>query len=556
LGGRDAGAGERNTRARATLDLSAARYWVSDEADECCRWALAEDVERNSFKYPRVQSRWRVRHMPRPSARAPRSICPEPLRMASRRKHQRGDIRSANQVAGPRKMDALTRVGSRWSVDAARIVFVAPSTATEEVAERLRYGASTRPHQQATSHRHSRERTIAARSRKAASPLCRHDGGGRGGRRAHSPRLNYGHIQTRHRSYVPPPRAHRPGGTGRDRPCVSLPRERPHAQVEREGDPPGHHRAEMPSVDGTSTRRAGTKSRNSILSRRSPGLSKLFRRMIEDYERQNDVRCRHRAERGRTSRDGEQFRVRRRRRRVGRDERPERPDRLRSTAQTGPRASRHIRSAAGKRSQGESVRSLGAIAKEGGLNRTIRTLSSDQITRGGLPPSVNETVESVGADPHFRHLINLTRRPHTELRKSNRKSTTCRKDVAAQGGIESVREPSGCVAMTESGRGAALLVTLSSRVQRQARTRTAMSVSVLAEGDRRADSSLALGIPLLFGLGSRPQFGREPTSLRRAWPGCDDHDGLRSDVFGGYLSTTSERRPNPVTRGGVGPQRR
>ena len=148
------------------------------------------------------------------------------------------------QVAGPRKMDALTRVLEVEPFEA-MIVFVRTKQATEEVAEKLRARGLFRG-------RHQR-RHPAGRSASGPSPRSkrrrqrhRHPGrhrrrGPRAGRRADIACAQLRHP-ARHRVLRAPDRAHRPGRAVGDRAAVRLPAGTPPAQVDRKGDAANAHR--------------------------------------------------------------------------------------------------------------------------------------------------------------------------------------------------------------------------------------------------------------------------------------------------------------------------
>ena len=238
------------------------------------------------------------------------------------------------QVAGPRKMDALTRVLEVEPFEA-MIVFVRTKQATEEVAERLRARGFSAAAINGDIPQAQRERTIAALKDGSIDILVATDVAARGlGRRAHLARAQLRHP-ARHRVLRAPHRAHRPGRSVGPGAAVRVATGAPHAQ-RRSRRPPGRSspRRSCPAVDDVNAQRVA-KFRDSITEALgAPGIE-LFRRMIEDYERDNDVPMADiAAALAVQSRDGEEFLMTEpppeKRRRDDRLERPDRPASARS----------------------------------------------------------------------------------------------------------------------------------------------------------------------------------------------------------------------------------
>src|SRR6185369_11185803 len=125
---------------RGTLDLSRLDFLVLDEADEMLQMGFAEDVERILADTPEYKQVALL------SATMPPAI----RKITTKYLHDPVDVIVIDstattenisqryiEVAGPRKMDALTRVLEVEPFEA-MIVFVRTKQATEEVAERLK----------------------------------------------------------------------------------------------------------------------------------------------------------------------------------------------------------------------------------------------------------------------------------------------------------------------------------------------------------------------------------------------------------------------------------
>ena len=203
-------------------------------------------------------------------------------------------------------MDALTRLLEVESFEA-MIVFVRTKQATEEVAEKLRARGFSAAAINGDIPQAQRERTIAALKDGTIDILVATDVAARGldvERISHV--LNYD-IPHDTESYV-----HRIGRTGRaGRSGQALlfvsPRERHLLKSIERATRQKLTEAELPTVDDVNAQRVA-KFRDSITDALGAPGFELFRRMIEDYERENDVPMADiAAALALQSRDGEEF---------------------------------------------------------------------------------------------------------------------------------------------------------------------------------------------------------------------------------------------------------
>ncbi|MGH3530327.1 MAG: DEAD/DEAH box helicase, partial [Mycobacterium sp.] len=149
---------------RQTLDLSRVDYLVLDEADEMLSMGFAEDVERILSETPEYkQVALFSATMPPAIRKLTAKYLHDPLEVSLEAKTATADNISQRyiQVAGPRKMDALTRVLEVEPFEA-MIVFVRTKQATEQVAERLRARGFSAAAINGDIPQSQRERTIAA----------------------------------------------------------------------------------------------------------------------------------------------------------------------------------------------------------------------------------------------------------------------------------------------------------------------------------------------------------------------------------------------------------
>jgi ATP-dependent RNA helicase DeaD len=358
---------------KGTLDLSRLDYLVLDEADEMLQMGFAEDVERILADTPEYkQVALFSATMPPAIRKITTKYLHDPVEVTVKAKTATAENISQRyiQVAGPRKMDALTRVLEVEQSDA-MIVFVRTKQATEEVAERLKARGFSAAAINGDIPQAQRERTIAALKDGTIDILIATDVAARGldvERISHV--LNYD-IPQDTESYV-----HRIGRTGRAGRSGSAllfvtPRERHLLKAIEKATRSKLVEAELPTVDIVNAQRVA-KFRDSITDAlNAPGIE-LFRSMIEDYERDNDVPMADIAAALATqSRDGEQFYMvepppEKRRR----EDRPERSDRGPKQARIPGQGFATYRIAVGKRHKVSPGAIVGAIANEGGLHRS------------------------------------------------------------------------------------------------------------------------------------------------------------------------------------------
>jgi ATP-dependent RNA helicase DeaD len=361
---------------RGTLDLSRLDYLVLDEADEMLAMGFAEDVERILSGTPEYKQ---VALFSATMPRAIRAITSKYLHDAVEVAVESKTTTAENisqryiQVAGPRKMDALTRVLEVEPFEA-MIVFVRTKQATEEVAERLRSRGFAAAAINGDIPQAQRERTIAALKEGGSGGvdiLVATDVAARGldvERISHV--LNYD-IPHDTESYV-----HRIGRTGRAGRSGSAllfvsPRENHMLKAIERATRQKLTEAQLPSVDDVNAQRV-TKFRDSITDALGASGFELFRRMIEDYERENDVPMVDiAAALAVQSRDGDKFLLspepppERRRKEDG-----ERRDRSDGPMRRPGQGLATYRIDVGKRHKIGPGAIVGAIANEGGLHRS------------------------------------------------------------------------------------------------------------------------------------------------------------------------------------------
>jgi len=125
---------------KGSLDVSHLDYMVLDEADEMLQMGFAEDVERILADTPEYkQVALFSATMPPAIRKITSKYLHDPVQVTVKSKTATAENISQRyiQVAGPRKMDALTRLLEVEPFEA-MIVFVRTKQATEEVAEKLR----------------------------------------------------------------------------------------------------------------------------------------------------------------------------------------------------------------------------------------------------------------------------------------------------------------------------------------------------------------------------------------------------------------------------------
>jgi ATP-dependent RNA helicase DeaD len=355
---------------RGTLDLSHLDYLVLDEADEMLQMGFAEDVERILSDTPEYkQVALFSATMPPAIRKITSKYLHDAVEVAVKSKTATAENITQRfiQVAGPRKMDALTRILEVEPFEA-MIVFVRTKQATEEVADKLRARGFNAAAINGDVPQAVRERTIAALKSGSIDILVATDVAARGldvERISHV--LNYD-IPHDPESYV-----HRIGRTGRaGRSGTALlfvsPRERHLLKsIEKVTRQPVTE-VQLPSVEDVNAQRV-EKFRDSINAAiGGPGFD-TFRRLVEAYERENDVPMADiAAALAVLSRDGADFLMtepppEKRKERPEREERERAPRKVRDDLAT-------YRIAVGKRHKVSPGAIVGAIANEGGLHRS------------------------------------------------------------------------------------------------------------------------------------------------------------------------------------------
>ena len=355
---------------KGRLDLTHLDYLVLDEADEMLQMGFAEDVERILSDTPEYkQVALFSATMPPAIRKITTKYLHDPVEVTVKGKTATAENISQRyiQVAGPRKMDALTRVLEVEPFEA-MIVFVRTKQATEEVAERLRSRGFSAAAINGDMPQAQRERTIAALKDGSLDILIATDVAARGldvERISHV--LNYDIAQDTE-SYV-----HRIGRTGRaGRSGAALlfvtPRERHLLKAIEKATRQKVIESQLPTVEDVNAQRVA-KFRDSISDAlNAPGIE-LFRSLIEDYERENNVPMADiAAALALQAREGAEFLMtepppEQRRRH---DDRPPRKD----SADHKPREGlATYRISVGKRHKVGPGHIVGAIANEGGLHR-------------------------------------------------------------------------------------------------------------------------------------------------------------------------------------------
>jgi len=363
---------------KGSLDLSHLDYLVLDEADEMLQMGFAEDVERILADTPEYkQVALFSATMPPAIKKITARYLHDPVEVTIKAKAQTAENITQRyiQVAGPRKMDAITRLLEVEPFEA-MIVFVRTKQATEEVAEKLRARGFSASAINGDIPQAVRERTINALKDGSIDILIATDVAARGldvERISHV--LNYD-IPHDPESYV-----HRIGRTGRaGRSGTALlfvtPRERHLLNSIERVTRKKLIESQLPSVDDVNAQRVA-KFRDSITDSLSAPSVELFRRLIEDYERDNNVPLADiAAALAVQTQGGEEFLMKE----PPPDKRRDRPDRERGDRDDRgdrdrkPRSTRDdlatYRIAVGKRHKVIPGAIVGAIANEGGLNRS------------------------------------------------------------------------------------------------------------------------------------------------------------------------------------------
>src|SRR6201991_2182378 len=275
---------------KGSLDLSHLDYMVLDEADEMLQMGFAEDVERILSETPEYkQVALFSATMPPAIRKITTKYLHDPVEVTVKAKTATADNISQRyiQVAGPRKIDALTRVLEVEQGDG-MIVFVRTKQATEEVAERLKARGFAAAAINGDIPQAVRERTIASLKDGTIDILIATDVAARGldvERISHV--LNYD-IPHDTESYV-----HRIGRTGRagrsgNALLFVTPRERHLLKSIEKATRQKLTEAQLPSVDDVNAQRVAKFADSITDSLGSPGLG-VFQQLVEKYEQEHNV---------------------------------------------------------------------------------------------------------------------------------------------------------------------------------------------------------------------------------------------------------------------------
>ncbi|MGW0045553.1 DEAD/DEAH box helicase [Rhodococcus sp. NPDC003348] len=424
---------------KGTLDLSHLDYLVLDEADEMLKMGFQEDVEKILSETPEYkQVALFSATMPTAIRKISKQYLHDPVEITVKGKTSTATNITQRwvQVAHQRKLDALTRILEVESFEA-MIIFVRTKQATEDLAERLRARGFSAAAINGDIVQAQRERTIGQLKSGALDILVATDVAARGldvERISHV--VNYD-IPHDTESYV-----HRIGRTGRagrsgDALLFVAPRERHLLKAIERATRQPLTEIQLPTVEDVNAQRV-SKFGDSITESLSSDNIALFRRLIEDYEREHDVPLADiAAALAVQSRDGEAFLMAPeppappRKEREPRERPPRRFDEGPKVGRNGQEMATY-RIAVGKRHRVVPGAIVGAIANEGGLRRSdfghISIRPDHSLVE--LPADLaNETLEALRATRISGVLIQLTpdqgppgQRPQERGRRSDQGS--------------------------------------------------------------------------------------------------------------------------------------
>ena len=275
---------------RGTLDISELEFLVLDEADEMLTMGFAEDVERILADTPdSKQVALFSATMPRAISRLAQQYLKDPQEITVKAKTATASNIAQRylQVSHQRKLDALTRFLEVEQFDA-MIVFVRTKQATEELAEKLRSRGFSAVAINGDLAQAQRERTINQLKNGSIDILVATDVAARGLDVDRISRVVNYDIPHDTESYV-----HRIGRTGRaGRSGNALlfvsPRERHLLRAIEKATRSTLTEIGLPSVEDVNAQRVA-KFAESITENLSSDHLDLFRKLIEDYARDNDV---------------------------------------------------------------------------------------------------------------------------------------------------------------------------------------------------------------------------------------------------------------------------
>ncbi|KAG9610478.1 ATP-dependent RNA helicase eIF4A, partial [Aureobasidium melanogenum] len=275
---------------KGTLDLSALRFIVLDEADEMLRMGFIDDVEKLLQATPEGrQVALFSATMPAPIRRIAQTYLKDPVEVTIKNKTTTAaNIRQRYWwVSGVHKLDALTRILEAESFDA-MIVFARTKSATEELASKLQARGFAAAAINGDMAQAQRERVIEQLKNGKLDILIATDVAARGldvERISHV--LNYD-IPHDTESYV-----HRIGRTGRagrngEAILFVTPRERNLLrQIERATRQP-IEQMQLPTIEAVNDTRVN-KFNQKITDTLATGDLGLFQQLVEKYEQEHNV---------------------------------------------------------------------------------------------------------------------------------------------------------------------------------------------------------------------------------------------------------------------------
>ena len=275
---------------RGSLDLSALRWLVLDEADEMLRMGFIDDVEAILKKTPETrQTALFSATMPPPIKRIADRYLRDPaeITIASKTKTATNVKQRYWLVSGLHKLDALTRILEAEPFEA-MIVFARTKQATEELAERLGARGFAAAAINGDIEQKMRERTIQKLKDGQIDILVATDVAARG---LDVERIS--HVLNYDIPYDPESYVHRIGRTGRagrsgEAILFVTPRERNMLRVIERVTRQPIDPMSLPSVEAVNDRRVA-KFMQKITAAREAGGLEPFERLIEGYENEHDV---------------------------------------------------------------------------------------------------------------------------------------------------------------------------------------------------------------------------------------------------------------------------
>ncbi|MFE3002420.1 DEAD/DEAH box helicase [Nocardia sp. NPDC059246] len=275
---------------RGTLDLSQLQYLVLDEADEMLKMGFQDDVERILADTPdEKQVALFSATMPSAIRKISKQYLKNPTEITVKTKTSTNTNITQRWVlvSYQRKLDALTRILEVESFEA-MIIFVRTKQATEELAEKLRARGYSAAAINGDIAQAQRERTIGQLKSGVLDILVATDVAARGldvERISHV--VNYD-IPHDTESYV-----HRIGRTGRagrsgDALLFVAPRERRLLDAIERATRQQVTEMQLPSVEDVNAQRV-QKFGDTITENLTSVNLPLFRKLIEDYEREHNI---------------------------------------------------------------------------------------------------------------------------------------------------------------------------------------------------------------------------------------------------------------------------